>query len=141
MKKGFNTFGIIGTTIALLAGIFMTNDVQAGTMGINRSKTNIIKIEQQDIQASKVLIYNVSNKHEHDILLDGLENRNGKIIIEVIEGIVLNENGDGVDVCGYYTHYDTERFSKGDKVQSVFIYDPDNNYIDGILYRVDALIE
>lgn len=103
--------------------------------------TNISDTEQQDMQTSKVQIYNIGNKHEHDILLDSLENRNGQIIIELIQGTVLDENGDGVDVCGYYTHYDIDRFSKGDKVQSVFIYDPDNNYIDGILYRVDALIE
>lgn len=141
MKKGFKTFGIIGTTAILLSGVFMVNDIQAGTIGINMNDTNISDTEQQDMQTSKVQIYNIGNKHEHDILLDTLENRNGQIIIEVVQGTVLNENGDGVDVCGYCIHYDTDRFSKGDKVQSVFIYDPDNNYIDGILYRVDALME
>lgn len=140
MKKGFKTFGIIGTVI-LLSGVFMVNDIQAGTIGVNMSNTNISDTEQQDTQTSKVQIYNIGNKHEHDMFLDSLEKRNGQIIIEVIQGTVLDENGDGVDVCGYYTHYDTDRFSKGDKVQSVFVYDPDNNYIDGILYRVDALIE
>lgn len=141
MKKGFKTFGIIGTTVILLSGVFMVNDIQAGTIGVNMSNTNISDTEQQDTQTSKVQIYNIGNKHEHDILLDTLENRNGQIIIEIIQGTVLDENGDGVDVCSYYTHYDTDRFSKGDKVQSVFVYDPDNNYIDGILYRVDASME
>lgn len=41
MKKGFKTFGIIGTTVILLSGVFMVNDIQAGTIGINMNDTNI----------------------------------------------------------------------------------------------------
>lgn len=69
-----------------------------------------------------------------------LENRDGKIIIEVSNGTVTDSNGDGIDVCGYYRHYDN-RFSVGDMVQSVFVYNPQNNSVDDILYRVDTLIE
>ena len=63
-----------------------------------------------------------------------------KIIIEVIEGTVLDSEGNGIDTCGYYVKYDTKKFSEGDKVQTVLIYNPDTNYIDDILYRIDTLI-
>ena len=86
-------------------------------------------------------IFYVGSDSDHDKLLDTLENRNGKIIIEVSNGTVLDNNGNGQDTCGYYVKYDSSRFSAGDKVQSVFVYNPDTNYIDDIIYRIDTLIQ
>lgn len=85
-------------------------------------------------------VYYIQDTEDFNALTPILENRNGKIIIEVIEGIVLDSEGNGIDTCGYYVKYDTEKFSKGDRVQTVFIYNPDTNYIDDILYRIDTLI-
>ena len=53
----------------------------------------------------------------------------------------MNDCGDGVDICGYYQRYDSERFSKGDKVRSVFVYNSGTNYFDDIVCRMDVLIE
>ena len=86
-------------------------------------------------------IFYVGSDSDHDKLLDKLENRNGKIIIEVSNGTVLDNNGNGQDTCGYYVKYDSSRFSAGDEVQSVFVYNPDTNYIDDIIYRIDTLIK
>lgn len=86
-------------------------------------------------------IYFTRNKDDFNALTPILENRNGKIIIEVIEGTVLDTSGNGTDNCGYYIHYDMDKFSVGDKVQTVFVYNPDTNYTDDILYRIDTLIE
>ena len=86
-------------------------------------------------------IFYVGSDSDHDKLLDKLENRNGKIIIEVSNGTVLDNNGNGQDTCGYYVKYDSSRFSAGDEVQSVFVYNPDTNYIDDIIYRIDTLIQ
>ena len=86
-------------------------------------------------------IYFTRTQKDYDAMTDVLENRNGKIIIEVIEATVLDDEGNGSDQFGFYVKYDSKRFSKGDKVQSVFVYNPDTNYVDDILYRVDSLIE
>lgn len=86
-------------------------------------------------------IYFTRTKADYDAMTEILENRNGKIIIEVIEATVLDDYGNGSDQFGFYVKYDARRFSKGDKVQSVFVYNPDSNYIDDILYRVDSLLE
>lgn len=86
-------------------------------------------------------VYFTRTKNDYDAMTEILENRNGKIIIEVIEATVLDDDGNGSDQFGFYVKYDSKRFSKGDKVQSVFVYNPDSNYIDDILYRVDSLVE
>ena len=69
-----------------------------------------------------------------------LENRNGKIIIEVIEATVLDDDGNACDDFGFYVKYDSGKYEKGDRVQTAFVYNPETNYLDDILYRVDTLI-
>ena len=67
--------------------------------------------------------------------------RKGKILVEVIEGTVTDNKGNGKQSNGYYIGYNPKKFKKGDKVMTVSIYNPANNYEDDILYRVDTLIE
>ena len=86
-------------------------------------------------------VYFTRTKNDYDAMTEILENRNGKIIIEIIEATVLDDDGNGSDQFGFYVKYDSGRFSKDDKVQSAFVYNPDSNYIDNILYRVDSLVE
>jgi len=85
-------------------------------------------------------VFYIGSESDHEKLLDALENRNGKIVIEVSSGTVLDDAGNGQDICGYYIKYDSERFSAGDQVQSVFVYNPGTNYIDDIVSRTDTLI-
>lgn len=85
-------------------------------------------------------VYHTSTKEELEQFNKIVENRKGKIIVQILDGIVLNDQGDGDDGCGYYIHYDSTKFSAGDRVQTVFVYDPTNNYLDGILYRTDTLL-
>lgn len=86
-------------------------------------------------------VFYISSESDHEKLLDALENRNGKITIEVSSGTVLDDEGNGQDICGYYIKYDSERFSAGDQVQSVFVYNPGTNAIDDIVSRTDTLIQ
>ena len=86
-------------------------------------------------------VFYIGSESDHEKLLDALENRNGKIIIEVSSGTVLDDEGHGRDICGYYIKYDSERFSAGNEVQSVFVYNPETNYIDDIVSRTDTLIQ
>lgn len=86
-------------------------------------------------------VYYIYTPEDLECLSHALENRNEKIIIKVSNGTVLDSEGNGVDILGNYRHYDMKNFSVGDKVQSVFVYNPKTNFIDDILYRTDTLIE
>lgn len=86
-------------------------------------------------------VFYIGSDSDHEKLLDALENRNGKIVIEVSNGTVLDNEGNGQDICGYYIKYNSNRFSAGDQVQSVFVYNPETNYIDDIISRTDTLIK
>lgn len=98
-------------------------------------------LKAENIQSGKTQLYYTMTQEDFDALTPILENRNGNIIIEVSNGTVLDSDGNGTDDCGYYRHYDVEKFSPGDYIQSVFIYNPDTNSTDDILYRVDTLIK
>lgn len=110
--------------------------------------TDDITVSNEAMAADKDLhrwdnteVYFTRTQKDYDTMTEILENRKGKIIIEVIEATVLDDEGNGSDQFGFYVKYDSKRFSKGDKVKSVFVYNPDTNYVDDILYRVDSLIE
>lgn len=86
-------------------------------------------------------VFYIGSDSDHEKLLDALETRNDKIVIEVSSGTVLDDEGNGQDICGYYIKYDSSRFSAGNQVQSVFVYNPDTNAIDDICFRIDTLIK
>lgn len=129
------------------------DNIKADNMGsmlgnIVSSITDNITVSNEAMAANQDLhgwnnteIYFTRTQKDYDAMTDVLENRNGKIIIEVIEATVLDDEGNGSDQFGFYVKYDSKRFSKGNRVQSVFVYNPDTNYVDDILYRVDSLIE
>ena len=98
-------------------------------------------IDEIAINNDNIQIYQAKTKEEYDRLTHIIENRNGKIIIEVVDAIVLDDEGNGSDQFGFYVKYDSERFHKGDKVQSIFVYNPDTNYLDDIICQTDTLIE
>lgn len=130
---------IIKTIITLLTSTLL--------LGCNSLEVNKTESEQtaqtirNDIDFRNVEIYHSTSKEEFDRLTPILENRNGKIIIEVIDGTVLDDNGNGTDITGKYIKYDSDRFSKGDKVQTAFIYNPKTNSFDDVLYRIDTLMK
>ncbi len=89
----------------------------------------------------RTVVYHVTTEKEYDTLFNALENRDGKIIIEISYGTVADNDGNGTDDFGYYRHYDNDRFSINDSVQSVFVYNPDSNYTDDILYQIETLTQ
>ena len=86
-------------------------------------------------------VYFTRTQADYDKVTEILENRNGKIIIEVIEAVVMDDDGNACDSFGFYVKYDSRKYKKGDRVQTAFVYNPETNYLDDILYRVDSLIE
>ena len=130
---------IIKTIITLLTSTLLLG---CNTLEVNKTESEqTAQTIRNDIDFGNVEIYHSTSKEEFDRLTPILENRNGKIIIEVIEGTVLDNNGNGTDITGKYIKYDSDRFSKGDKVQTVFIYNPKTNTFDDVLHRIDSLIE
>ena len=86
-------------------------------------------------------VYFTCTKADYDAMTDILENRNGKIIIEVIETTVSDDEGNASDEFGFYVKYENGKYRKGDRVQTVLVYNPDSNFYDDILYTLDTLIE
>lgn len=112
-----------------------------GIMLSQKAAVNAQKGTETALNAEMIQIYNIKSEQDYNTLCNALEARNGKIVIEISCGMVTSENGDGLDICGYYRAYDPNRFSNGDMVQSIFIYSPGNNYIDDVVCRIDTLIE
>lgn len=130
---------IIKTIITLLTSTLL---LRCNTLEVNKTESEqTAQTIRNDIDFGNVEIYHSTSKEEFDRLTPILENRNGKIIIEVIDGTVLDDNGNGTDIIGKYIKYDSDRFTKGAKVQTVYIYNPDSNAFDDVLYRMDSLIE
>lgn len=70
-----------------------------------------------------------------------LTTRNGRIYIEVINGVVLDDEGNGKQLNalpenGDYIAYN-DKYKAGDKVISLFIYNPLSNAEDDIIARLD----
>ena len=90
---------------------------------------NTVEANEQEVQ---LIMPNTPN----DEALEIIKNRNGSLVIEIVEGVAYDNNGNGGN-NDYYIKYDTEQFSKGDEVISLFVYNPETNYADDVLYRVD----
>ena len=127
--------------------------VLAAVMGCNASEASTSKVLSNDLMndnvgigvmqmvKNSVQVQHSKTKEEFDRLTSVIENRNGRIIIEMVDATVLDGDGNGSDSFGFYVKYDTGQFSKGDKIRSVFVYNPDTNYFDDIVCRIDRLME
>ena len=67
-----------------------------------------------------------------------LENRNGKVIVEVLHGVCLDDEGNGETQEGYYLSYrSVDGFSAGKHYVTYDVYNPGTNAIDDIIARFD----
>lgn len=128
-------------TVLLVGCNSMTVGEQTETIADNRTDNVIVETATENINKwDNTEVYFTRTKEDYNKMTDILENRNGKIIIEVIEATVLDNDGNASDAFGFYVKYENGKYRKGDKVQSVFVYNPDSNYSDDILYMIDSLI-
>ena len=82
-----------------------------------------------------------------DLTLETITQRNGDIIVEKTIGKVTTSRGDGTIInCSNpekdYISYASSNISYeiGDEVLTYFIYNPDNNIEDDIIFRFDYII-
>lgn len=127
---------------ALLVGC---NSMTVGEQTETRTDSitdNVITETTDNVNAwDNTEIYFTRTKEDYDAMTDVLENRNGKIIIEVIEATVLDDDGNSSDPFGFYVKFENGKYREGDRVQTVLIYNPDSNFFDDIMYTLDTLIE
>lgn len=68
-----------------------------------------------------------------------------KIIVDITYGICLNKKGDGrvlntqKGYGNYISYRGLKRCRKGSRVTTYCVYEPWNNYVDGIWYRFDVV--
>ena len=82
----------------------------------------------------------------HDLTYRELTNRNGKLIIERIIGVVDNAStGAGhvihEDVDYYISYKGVDGIQNGNIICSFFVYNPSTNYDDDVLMRFDYVID
>ena len=92
-------------------------------------------------KSGKVEVVYVKTKADTKKLNNMISNRKGKILISVEKGTVLDNKGNGKNTAGYYIGYNSEKYKKGDTVQSVFVFNPTNNSDDDVLYRIDTKLK
>ena len=68
---------------------------------------------------------------------DELENRKGKLYIEITTGKVVGNSGEGKETVPRgeqdFIRY-PRKFKKGTKMRSIIIYNPETNYTDDVLF-------
>lgn len=136
MKKKFNVdngfYWVIGILLVCMVVVIIKYEMPASETDFYAHADSLDLIEIIDAQ---------------DLTLEELENRNGKLIIERVIGIVENaETGDGCCINGeeywnYISYKGTPGIRNGDIICSYMIYNPDNNYEDDIIMRFDYIID
>ena len=137
----------VRTMITVLATVLLVgcNSMTAGEQTETRADSisdDVITEATDNINTwDNTEVYFTRTKEDYDAMTDVLENRNGKIIIEVIETTVSDDEGNSSNPFGFYVKYENGKYRKGDRVQTVLVYNPDSNFYDDILYMVDTLIK
>ena len=87
-------------------------------------------------------IYYINSVEDFDRCTYAVQNRNGKIIIEVVRAVIISDNGDArITADGSYIKYSADDVQTGDTMETVLVYNPSNNYVDDIMYRADTFLK
>ena len=87
-------------------------------------------------------IYYINSVKDFDRCTYAVQNRNGKIIIEVVRAVIISDNGDArITADGSYIKYSAVDVQTGDTMETVLVYNPLNNHIDDVMYRADTFLE
>lgn len=99
-------------------------------------------LNRLDTTGFETEIYYINTAEDFDRCTYAVQNRNGKIIIEVVRAVVTSDNGDArITADGSYIKYSTDDVQTGDTMETVLVYNPSNNYVDDIMYRADTFLE
>ena len=106
---------------------------------INKSNETTEQSKAETGADDRVKIFCTDSKEQFDRCTEALENRHGEIIVEVVHGTVLDDDGNGQLDSGYYIKYHTGK--KGDRIESIFVYNGNSTALDDIEYRQDTILK
>lgn len=95
-----------------------------------------------EIKPSRVQVYDCA-----DLTLETLQNRKGNIIIEKCLGKVIDSKGSGYLLNptdpdhDYISYASISKANVGDIVETYFIYNPETNIEDDIIFRFDYITD
>ena len=106
---------------------------------INESKETTEQSKAETGADDKVKIFYTDSTEQFDACTEALESRHGEIIVEIVHGTVLDDEGNGQLDSGYYIKYHTGK--KGDRIESIFVYNGNSTALDDIEYRQDTILK
>lgn len=138
--------------VSMITGVMLpqttateSNDTMTDTQNIQETtieRTIDSSLTGIDTMGFETEIYYINSSDDYDRCTTAILNRNGKIIIEVLQAVVTSDNGDAmVTVSGDYIKYNANDVKKGDHMETVLVYNPATNYDDDVMYRADTFLE
>ena len=95
-----------------------------------------------DMTGFETEIYYINSVEDFDRCTYAVQNRNGKIIIEVVHAVVTSDNGDArITADGSYIKYSADDVQTGDYMETVLVYNPATNFDDDVMYRADTFLK
>lgn len=130
---------MIKMMIGTLCAVSLIGKPVTMSNNINESKETTEQSKAETGADDKVKIFYTDSTEQFDACTEALENRNGEIIVEVVHGTVLDDDGNGQLDSGYYIKYHTGK--KGDRIESIFVYNGNSTALDDIEYRQDTILK
>lgn len=130
---------IIKMMIGTLCVVSMIGKPVTLSNGISKSKETTEQSNTETGADDRVKIFYTDSTEQFDRCTEALENRNGEIIVEVVHGTVLDDEGNGQLDSGYYIKYHTGK--KWDRIESIFVYNGNSTALDDIEYRQDTILK
>ena len=130
---------VVKMMIGTLCAVTLMGKPVTLSSNINESKTTMNQSKAETGADDRVKIFYTDTTEQFDACTKALGNRNGEIIVEVVHGTVLDDDGNGQLDSGYYIKYHTGK--KGDRIESIFVYSTDSTALDDIEYRQDTILK
>lgn len=142
MKRTLIICMITGMTIPHMIDTENTKTATQSRQGTTTETTVNSSLNGIDMTGFETEIYYINSAEDFDRCTYAVQNRNGKIIIEVVHAVVSSDNGDArITADGNYIKYSADDVKIGDMMETVLVYNPSNNYIDDVMYRADTFLE
>ena len=108
--------------------------------GMMLTSSSIVTTDTATTTGFETETYFIKSQADYERSADAIAHRDGKIIIQVVQGTVISGNGDGELDTGGYIKYNAD-LKQGDRVETVLVYNPATNFDDDVMYRADTLIK
>lgn len=108
--------------------------------GMMLTSSSIVTTDTTKTTEFETEAYFIKSQADYERNTGAIAHRDGKIIIQVVQGTVISDNGDGELDTGGYIKYDAD-LKQGDRVETVLVYNPATNFDDDVMYRADTLIK